>query len=161
MKQIEFSYTLSVLSWTELTEEAKKTIEAAKEASYRAYAPYSNFLVGAAVLLEDGTLVTGNNQENAAFPSGICAERTAVFSANSLYPELPVNILAIAAQSQGKFLQRPITPCGSCRQVLLESEKRYGREIEIYLYGMEEIYYLKGIETLLPLSFCSDKLSVG
>ena len=157
MKQIEFSYILSVLSWTELTEEAKKTIEAAKEASYRAYAPYSNFLVGAAVLLEDGTLVTGNNQENAAFPSVICAERTAIFSANSLYPELPINILAIAAQSQGKFLQKPITPCGSCRQVLLESEKRYGREIEIYLYGMEEIYYLKGAETLLPLSFSFTK----
>ena len=153
MKQIKLTYTCSVLSGSELTEEAKKTIEAAKDASYRAYAPYSNFMVGAAVLLEDGTLITGNNQENAAFPSGICAERTAVFSANSLYPELPVNILAIAAQSQGKFLKKPVSPCGACRQVLLESEKRYGRKIDIYLYGMEEIYYLKGADMLLPLSF--------
>ena len=160
MEQIKFTGILSVLSWTELTEEAKKTIEAAKEASYRAYAPYSNFLVGSAVLSENGMIVTGNNQENAALPNGLCAERTAVFSANSLYPEQPIKILAIAAQSGGNFLEEPITPCGACRQVLLESEKRFGREIEIYLYGTEKIYYLKGIETLLPLSFCSDTLSV-
>ncbi len=159
MEQIKLTYTLSVLSWTELTEEAKKTIEAAKEASYRAYAPYSNFLVGAAVLLEDGAVVTGNNQENAASPSGLCAERTAVFSANSLYPEQPVKMLAIAAQSNGKFLEEPVTPCGACRQVLLESEKRFGRKMEIYLYGTKKIYSLKGIEALLPLSFSSDTFS--
>ena len=158
MEQIKLTYTLSVLSWSELTEEAKKTIEAAKEASYRAYAPYSKFLVGAAVLLEDGTVITGNNQENAASPNGICAERVAIFSANSLYPELPIHILAIAAQSGGEFLKEPVPPCGSCRQVLLESEKRYGKKVEIYLYGTEKIYYLKGVETLLPLSFCSDTL---
>ena len=153
MKQIEFSYTLSVLSWSELPEKAKKAIEAAKEASERAYAPYSHFQVGAAVLLADGTVVTGNNQENAAFPSGLCAERIAVFSANSLYPEQPIRILAIAAQSQGKFQPKPVTPCGSCRQVLLESEKRQDKEIEFYFYGTEEIYYVKGTESLLPLSF--------
>jgi len=156
MKQLKLTYTFSVLSYSELTDEAKKTVDAAKEASYRAYAPYSNFLVGAAVLLEDGTVVTGNNQENAAFPSGICAERTAVFSANSLYPEQPIKILAIAAQSQGKFSPKPITPCGSCRQVLLESEKRFGKEIEFYFYGTDEIYYLKGTKALLPLSFALD-----
>jgi cytidine deaminase len=153
MKQLKLTYTFSVLSYSELTDEAKKTVDAAKEASYRAYAPYSNFLVGAAVLLDDGTIVTGSNQENAAFPSGICAERTAVFSANSLYPEQPVKILAIAAQRQGKFVQKPVTPCGSCRQVLLESEKRFGKEIEFYFYGTDEIYYLKGTEALLPLNF--------
>jgi cytidine deaminase len=153
MAQIKLTSTLSVLSLEELTEEARKTIEAAKEASYRAYAPYSNFQVGSAVLLEDGTMVTGNNQENAASPSGLCAERTAVFSANSLYPGQPIKMLAIAAQTKGEFLKEPVTPCGACRQVLLESEKRFGKEIEIYLYGTEKIYYLKGIETLLPLSF--------
>jgi len=153
MKQIKLTCTVSVLSWSELPEEAKKTIEAAKQASERAYAPYSHFQVGAAVLLADGTVVTGNNQENAAFPSGLCAERVAVFSANSLYPEQPIQILAIAAQNQGKFQQKPVTPCGSCRQVLLESEKRYGKEIEFYFYGTEEIYYIKGTEALLPLSF--------
>ncbi len=153
MKQIEFTYTVSILSWSELTQEAKETIEAAKAASEKAYAPYSHFQVGAAVLLADGTMVTGNNQENAAFPSGLCAERVAVFSANSLYPEQPIKILAIAAQNRGKFQQKPVTPCGSCRQVLLESEKRYGREIEFYFYGTEEIYHLKGTNALLPLSF--------
>jgi len=153
MKQIKLTYTVSVLSWSELPEEAKKTIEATKEASEKAYAPYSHFQVGAAVLLADGTIVTGNNQENAAYPSGLCAERVAVFSANSLYPEQPIQILAITAQSQGKFQQKPVTPCGSCRQVFLESENRYGREIEYYFYGTEEIYYVKGTEALLPLNF--------
>ena len=156
MEQVKLIYTLSVFSWAELPEKAKKAIEAAKDASYRAYSPYSNFLVGAAVFLEDGTIVTGNNQENAALPSGLCAERTAIFSANSLYPEQPIDILAIAAQSNGEFLKNPITPCGACRQVLLESEKRFGKEIEIYLYGTGKIYYLKGVEALLPLGFCSD-----
>ena len=158
MEQIKLTSMLSVLLWTELTEEAKKIIEAAKEASYRAYAPYSNFRVGSAVLLEDGAVVTGNNQENAASPSGICAEQTAVFSANSLYPEQPIRMLAVTAQTGGEFLKEPVTPCGTCRQVLLESEKRFGKEIEIYLYGTEKVYYLKGIDTLLPLNFCPDIL---
>ena len=158
MEQVKLTGTLSVLYWAELTEEARKTIEAAKEASCRAYAPYSNFRVGSAVLLEDGTMVTGNNQENAASPNGLCAERTAVFSANSLYPGQSIKMLAVAAQTGGEFLKEPVTPCGACRQTLLESEKRFGKEIEIYLYGTEKIYYLKGIETLLPLSFCSDTL---
>ena len=160
MEQIKIISTFSILSWSELTKEAKKTIEAAKEASYRAYAPYSNFWVGAAVLLKDETMVMGNNQENAAFASSLCAERTAVFSANSLHPEQSIKILAIAAQSEGKFLEEPVAPCGACRQVILESEKRFSQEIEIYLYGTEKIYYLKGIETLLPLSFCADSFSV-
>ncbi len=153
MKQLKLTCTVSVLSWPELSGEAKKTIEAAKEASERAYAPYSHFQVGAAVLLADGTVVTGNNQENAAYPSGLCAERVAVFTANSLYPDLPITTLAIAAQSEGKFQQKPVTPCGNCRQVLLESEKRHGRKIDFYFYGTDEIYYLRGTEELLPLSF--------
>ncbi|MDR1729751.1 MAG: cytidine deaminase [Prevotellaceae bacterium] len=153
MKQYKLTYTVSVLSWAELPDEAKKAIEAAKAASEKAYAPYSHFQVGSAVLLADGTMVTGNNQENASYPNGLCAERIAVFSANSLYPEQAIKILAIAAQSRGEFQQKPVTPCGSCRQVLLESEKRYGREIEYYFYGTEEIYYVKGTEMLLPLSF--------
>ncbi len=161
MKQIKLTCTISVLSWTELPEEAKEAVEAAKAASYRAYAPYSNFLVGAAALLADGSVVTGNNQENAAFPSGLCAERVAVSAAHSLYPELPVRILAIAAQSQGKFLQKPVTPCGGCRQVLLESEKRHGAEIKYYFYGDEEIYHVKGTESLLPLSFSLSKNKRG
>ena len=153
MQQIKLTHTVSVLSWEELSDEAKRTIEAAKDASYRAYAPYSNFMVGAAVLLEDGAIVTGNNQENAAYPSGLCAERTAILSANALYPQLPVRIVAIAAQTNGQFTAQPITPCGACRQVLLESEKRFGTKIQFYLYGTEKIYYLQGMETLLPLSF--------
>lgn len=156
MKQIQLTYTLSVLSWTEVEEKAKEVIEAAKEASFKAYAPYSHFRVGAAVLLDNDVLVAGNNQENAAFPSGICAERTAVFSANSLYPDSAIRILAIAAQQNGQFLQNPITPCGSCRQVLAESETRFGKEVEIYLYGTSKIYHLTGTKTLLPFCFDSN-----
>ena len=160
MERFNIKYSLSVLSWSELTEKAKKIVEEAKKASFRAYSPYSNLMVGAAAMLKDGTVVTGNNQENVALPSGLCAERTAVFSANSLYPEQPIYILAVAAQRNGEFLKDPITPCGACRQVLLESEKRFGKGIEIYLYGAEKIYYFEGIEMLLPLGFCSDTLAL-
>jgi len=153
MQHIELTCSFSVLSWGELPGDAQQVIEAAKEATFRAYAPYSGFSVGAAVLLEGDTIVTGNNQENAAFPSGLCAERTALFSANALYPHTPVKIIAIAAQQEGKFLLDPIAPCGACRQVMVECEQRFGKEIEIYLYGTEKIYYLKGIRNLLPLCF--------
>ena len=153
MQQIELSCSLSILSWAEVSGEAQQVIEAAKQATFRAYAPYSGFKVGAAVLLGNDVVVTGNNQENAAYPSGLCAERTAVFSANAQYPDAPVKTIAIAAQREGIFLPNPVSPCGACRQVLLECEKRFGNEMDIYLYGTEKIYYLKGIRNLLPLSF--------
>ena len=153
MQQIELSCSFSILSWSELAGDVQQIIEAAKQATYRAYAPYSGFRVGAAVLLENDVVVTGNNQENAAFPSGLCAERTAVFSANALYPHVPVKTIAIAAQQGGEFFPNPISPCGACRQVLLECEKRFDKKIDIYLYGTEKTYYLKGIRNLLPLCF--------
>jgi cytidine deaminase len=156
MKQIQLTSVISILSWEELPEDAKKCIESAKDAASKAYAPYSHFLVGAAVMLDNDLIVTGNNQENAASPSGLCAERTAVFSANSQYPDSPVKILAIAAICKDAFMKKPITPCGSCRQVLLETEKRFGRKIRFYLYGTEKIFYMEGIENLLPLSFHAD-----
>jgi cytidine deaminase len=156
MKQIELTSTLSVMFWDELPEDARKSIIAAKEAAFKAYAPYSNFKVGASVMLENGNVITGNNQENAAFPSGLCAERTAVFSANSQYPDVPVKIVALAAWANGEFMKEPVTPCGSCRQVLLETEKRFGVKIKFYLYGTERIFYIEGIENLLPLCFHAD-----
>jgi cytidine deaminase len=142
----------------ELTESEKMLVEKAKEASFNAYAPYSEFLVGAALMLEDGTVLTGNNQENAAYPSGTCAERAVVFYANANYPNLAVRTIAVAAQHDGGFLKVPIAPCGSCRQVLLETEHRYGQKLRILLYGETEIAVLESVKFLLPLSFGSDEL---
>lgn len=150
-KRIEIGF--NVFSLSELSEEKKVLVEKAKEASFGAYAPYSKFGVGAAVLLENGEIVLGNNQENVAYPSGLCAERTALFSANANYPNVAPKILAIAAQTNGKFLANPITPCGSCRQVMLESEKRFGKEITVLLFGEKNIYEITSIKKLLPLAF--------
>ena len=109
------------------------------------------------MLLEDGTEVIGCNQENAAYPVTICAERSALFSAGAQYPELAVTTIAIAARNEnGELLAEPITPCGSCRQALIETETRYGRPIKILLYGTCHIYVIEGIRNLMPLSF-SDK----
>ncbi|MGL5938279.1 MAG: cytidine deaminase, partial [Phocaeicola sp.] len=127
-------------------------------ATKRSYAPYSGFSVGAAALLENGTVVTGSNQENAAYPSGTCAERTTLFYANSQYPDQRVKSLAVAAYTAGDFLESPIPPCGSCRQVLLETEKRYGSSMRVLLYSKNEIYVLQDVGSLLPLSFDGDFL---
>jgi cytidine deaminase len=153
MKNFNITAKIQICSYDELQLEEKNAIDCAKDACSRAYAPYSQFQVGAAVALADGTIVTGTNQENVAFPSGLCAERTALFYANSQYPEQAVQVLAIAAYTQGDFIERPISPCGACRQVILETEKRYGNPIKILLYGKTEIYIIEGISDLLPLAF--------
>lgn len=140
-------------SFEELSASDQELILQAQEATRRSYAPYSNFYVGAAARLADGHIVSGSNQENAAFPSGLCAERTCLFYANSRYPEQPVTELAIAARTANGFISRPISPCGACRQVILETEKRYGQSLRILLYGEKETYVLQGISRLLPFSF--------
>ena len=117
------------------------------------YAPYSNFNVGAAVRMSNGEIVTGSNQENAASPSGLCAERVTMFYANSRYPNVAPKALAIATFVDGDFLEEPITPCGACRQVLLEREVRYGVNIDVLLYGKKGIYKISSVKDLLPLSF--------
>jgi len=153
MKNLNITAKIQICSYDELCREGKMLIDLAKDACSRAYAPYSQFQVGTAVLLENGDTVTGNNQENVAFPSGLCAERTALFYANSQYPEQAVKSLAIAAYKQGDFIDRPISPCGACRQVILETEMRFRHPIRIYLYGKSEIYIIEGIKDLLPLAF--------
>lgn len=158
MKKADIVTNILVCTYNELTEEQKKLIDSAKDACTRAYAPYSKFNVGAAVLLGNGMTVCGNNQENAAYPSGICAERTTLFYAGAQYPEQPVVKLAIAAQKDGAYTAQPTAPCGACRQVILETENRYNVPIEILLYGEDEIYILPTIKSLLPLSFGKDDL---
>ena len=153
MKNFNITAKIQICSYDELPPEEKNLIDCAKEACSRAYAPYSQFQVGAAVLLANGEVVTGSNQENVAFPSGLCAERTVLFYANSQYPEQAVRSLAIAAYTQGDFVDKPISPCGACRQVILETEMRYRSPVRIFLYGKSEIYIVEGIKDLLPLAF--------
>lgn len=140
----------------ELTDTERHLVEAAIEATSRSYAPYSHFCVGAAVRLSNGTVIIGCNQENAAYPSGLCAERTALFAAGAQYPDQPIEMLAIAARNpEGELTEEPIGPCGSCRQVIIESETRSRRKMRILLYGRRHTYVLDGISTLMPLSFTS------
>jgi cytidine deaminase len=153
MKDLTIKSIIKVCQYDELSDEDKKLIDQSIEATKRSYAPYSKFSVGAAALLNNGITVTGNNQENAAYPSGLCAERTTLFYANSQYPESAVKTLAIAARTERDFIETPIPPCGACRQVILETEKRFSNSIRILLYGKKCIYIVEGIESLLPLSF--------
>lgn len=154
MKELTIHIPVQVYSEDELQAADRELLEAARLATYRSYAPYSRFSVGAAARLADGTIVSGSNQENAAYPSGLCAERTTLFYANSQYPDQAVEVLAIAARdTHGTFLQQPIPPCGACRQVMLESENRHHRPIRILLYGTQGIYELKSVSDLLPLAF--------
>lgn len=158
MENKNITTKIIVCSYEELNDEEKKLVDAAKEASNRSYAPYSRFQVGAAVRLAGGVLVSGSNQENAAYPSGTCAERTTLFYANSQYPDRAVEALAIAAQTGGKFIEHPTAPCGACRQVILETEERYRHPIRIYLYGTNEVYIVDSIVGLLPLCFGKNDL---
>jgi len=125
---------------------------AAVHAAKRAYAPYSHFNVGAAVLLKDGTIIEGSNQENMAYPSGLCAERVALFSAGASFPDIPVAAIAIVAVKDGN-MQSAIAPCGGCRQVMLETEQRYGQPIRILLCGQHETVLVASAKNLLPLAF--------
>lgn len=150
---------INVCSYDELSDADKAVVDAARAATANSYAVYSNFSVGAAVRLGNGTVVSGSNQENAAYPSGLCAERTTLFWANSQYPKEPVEVLAIAARSAQGELELPITPCGACRQVMLETEKRFGNKMKIVLYGTRQCYVIDdGVRALMPLSFDSDSL---
>ena len=154
MKIKHINIPIGIKEENDLTKNELKLIREAQQATFRSYSPYSHFSVGAAVELEDGTIICGSNQENAAYPSGLCAERTAVFYANSQYPDLAVRRICIAARgTDGNFCPHPITPCGACRQVLLETEQRAGHDIEVLLYGTDNCYTINSIKDLLPLSF--------
>ena len=154
MKNITHTCHYVLCTYDELTVADRQLIDAAKAATQRSYAPYSHFHVGAAALLADGTVITGTNQENAAYPSGLCAERTTLFYAGSAHPDKPVVALAIAAYTDGAFTSTPIAPCGACRQVLLETEQRHHQSIRTLLYGTEGIYLIEGgTRELLPLTF--------
>lgn len=137
----------------ELCEGDRELVNRAIDATSNSYSRYSHFSVGAALRLSGGGIVIGANQENAAFPSSLCAERTAVFSAQANYPSEAITALAIAARNADGLTHRPVTPCGACRQVLIEMEDRYKCHMRILLYGTDEIYVVEKVEDLLPLYF--------
>lgn len=145
----------------ELSELDRQLVEKAKAATATSYAPYSSFRVGAAVLLENGVIVSGSNQENAAFSPTMCAERTALFYANAEHPNVAPLTIAIAAwrEQDQCFLASPISPCGVCRQVLVEVETRYKRPLRVLLYGREAIYEVASASELLPLRFTGEALA--
>lgn len=154
MKRIEKKLVIVQKELSELDAQELELLEAAKEATHRSYVPYSNFHVGAAVRLDDGSIVAGSNQENCAYPSGLCAERTALFSANSNYPDKAVTALCIAARDiHGEFTELPVAPCGACRQVMVETESRYKTPIKIMLYGTKGTYFIDSAKDLLPVDF--------
>jgi len=142
----------------ELPVNDQKLLQEARRITSMAYAPYSGFHVGAAVLLENGMIITGNNQENSAYPSGLCAERVALFYANANYPDSEVKTIAISAAKNGVLVSEPVKPCGACRQALAEAEVRFGTPIRIILDGQDSILVLNGVESLLPLSFSKKAL---
>lgn len=142
----------------ELSEQNRNLIHEARNITKLAYSPYSSFNVGAAVLLENGKIITGNNQENSAYPSGLCAERVALFYANANFPESAVKTIAISASKNGELVNDPVKPCGSCRQVISETEFRFEKPIRILLDGKEKILSLNGIQCLLPLCFSKNDL---
>ena len=149
-KKIELLF--KVFKTEELSDEDARLRRIAIESAQNAYAPYSKFNVGAVALLEDGSYAKGSNQENVAYPSGLCAERVALFSAGANFPDKAVKALAIVALKDGE-IQTSVSPCGGCRQVLLETEQRYGRDICVLLCGRDETVIITSAKDLLPLCF--------
>ena len=154
MKNLELKSAIMECQLEELSEQDRRLVELAIEATNRSYAPYSKFRVGAALVLNNGVEMLGCNQENAAYPAGLCAERSALFAAGAQYPDVPVRALAIAARTPcGELQEEPVSPCGICRQVLIETETRYHQPVRILLYGRRCVYVIEGIKELMPLSF--------
>ena len=138
----------------DLSQDESLLLQKAKEVLSKAHAPYSNFFVGAAVLLENGEIILGNNQENAAYPSGLCAERVAIFHAAAIHPDAAVKTIAVSCKTPGKIIDQPVTPCGACRQVIAEYEIKFGSPIRILMQGEKgNVYAANGIDQLLPLMF--------
>ena len=158
MKEITLQTQITACTVDELDAELRQLVEIAKQKTQDAYCPYSHFHVGAAVLLADGQIVTGANQENAAYPSGLCAERTTLFAANANHPQTPVVALALACYTNGHFTKDVASPCGACRQVMLETEHRFGVPMKVLLYGDRECYVFESAKDLLPVCFTSESL---
>ncbi|TDH28809.1 cytidine deaminase [Segetibacter sp. 3557_3] len=162
MKQEEYRFSFKVYdSISELDTADADILNAAMDATKTAYAPYSNFQVGAAALLQNGKMVRGTNQENASYPVGICAERVLLSTASSLYPNEPIATMAVTYNNQNGKSNHPICPCGMCRQSLAEHESRTGQPIRIILGGREgKVHVIERASMLLPFSFSSEDMNL-
>ena len=160
MNKIDFTISYQeYASMDELNPEDRALLGHSRKAIKSAYAPYSTYHVGAAVLLENGEIVTGNNQENVAYPSGICAERVALFYASSQFPEVSIKAIAISAKAKHFNVKSPVTPCGSCRQVMAETENRFHNEMRLIMHGENgTIIIVEGVKNILPLMFTAEEL---
>lgn len=156
MKKFDITTTVEQVTYDELTAAERELVDLARTSTYRSYAPYSRFSVGAAIRLSNGATVCGSNQENVAFPSGTCAERTAAFYAHAEHPDACFEAIAIAARGvDGEPLAEPISPCGACRQSLLQYELLAGHDVPVLLAGRDFIYRLPSVRSLLPFAFTS------
>ncbi|MFV8224992.1 cytidine deaminase [Christiangramia aquimixticola] len=157
MKPLTITSQLEVFdSVEEVSEEIQSLMQQAVEVRDNAYAPYSNFKVGAAILLDNEEIVVGSNQENASYPSGLCAERTAIFSAGAIYPDSKIRKIAISAKSMKHIVDSPVPPCGACRQALVEYEIKQSEPIELYFMGEKgKVIRSKSVSEILPLVFDS------
>ncbi len=159
MKEEEIILRFNRAKFNELSKTEQELIEKAKDAFSIAYAPYSGFLVGASVLLENAKIISGNNQENVAYPAGLCAERVALFYAGSKYPEVGIKTIAISAKLKTFEIKDVVSPCGSCRQVMAEYQQKQGKNIRILLHSHnDDILIADSVEDLLPFMFNSEKL---
>lgn len=151
-KEIKIEYD-EFASAQDLSAQDRELCRAAVEALDGSYAPYSHFHVGAAVRLSDGTIVKGANQENAAYPSGLCAERTAMFAAGANYPGLDMESIAVVARQDGRICSSPAAPCGACRQVMAQYQTKSGKPMSVILVGADRIMKFSRVDDLLPLIF--------
>lgn len=158
MREYQIVSQVRVYTYEELPADEQKLVNMAREATHSSYAPYSHFYVGASLLLQNGIMLPGCNQENAASPVTLCAERSALFAAGAQYPGVPVLKLAVAARNDKGFMKEIIPPCGSCRQAILESEDRYKQGIRILLCGEKEIHVIESIKSILPLQFVGESM---
>ena len=160
MKQIEIKNIINVYSFDELTENDQKLLVAARNACDLSHSPYSNFKVGCAIRLNTATIVLGANQENASYPVCICAEGVALSNASIQYPNIPIDSIAITIKTLSKNTNKPIAPCGVCRQSIAEYENRLNQDIRLILQAEKgEVYIIKSIKDILPLSFGAEDLN--
>ncbi|WP_210487420.1 cytidine deaminase [Rufibacter aurantiacus] len=160
IEQVQLNITYEVVSsLEELTPQERKVLLLAQKATDNAYAPYSNYLVGAALLLSDGSLHQGTNQENAAYPSGLCAERTLLFGVGSNYPDKTIEMMAVTVRRRNESHFLKACSCGACRQVMAEYQNRQNAPIRLIMQGEDgKVIRLKSVEDLLPFMFTKDQL---
>lgn len=159
MKEEKIELTFVKANFNELDISEQELIKQAKNAYSNAYAPYSGFLVGASLLLENGEIISGNNQENVAYPSGLCAERVALYYAGARYPDVFINTIAISAKSKTHDITDVMSPCGACRQVMAEYQQKQKQNIRVLLHSINnEVLIANSVEDLLPFMFNSEQL---